>query len=249
MEEIRKCSVCGGEYDYNTLDAFVLQCPYCGTSAVAKGGALGLTGINEKDDPALKKRVLESNIEIYTDQKNKYRGMIELKQEQLSWGSERYARFPSEPEYLSLIPVPPFWTGLIKGLVRGFLVFLLWTLSTCCMGALLEQFMYAGKRGPQWIYLLIVFGAFGSWLATIVSCLQGHFRAKAANGKRPRENMRRQRAYEASYEAAIRAAEPVKHKEDQRLRHEIVDLEAKERMAERQIEELSKKMSRIRPGD
>ena len=48
---------------------------------------------------------------------------------------------------------------------------------------------------------------------------------KAANGNRPRENARRQKAYEGAMAAALKAAEPLKAAEDHRLRCQIRELE------------------------
>jgi hypothetical protein len=55
--------------------------------------------------------------------------------------------------------------------------------------------------------------------------LRRNLMARVANGNRPLENARRQRAYEEAREAALKAAEPVKAAQDHRLRCQIRELE------------------------
>jgi hypothetical protein len=64
------------------------------------------------------------------------------------------------------------------------------------------------------------------WYAPFVLfCLQPHYKAEAANGSRPFENARRQKAYEEARASALKAAEPVKAAQDHRLRCQIRELE------------------------
>ena len=66
----------------------------------------------------------------------------------------------------------------------------------------------------------------GVWYASFVLfCLQAHYKAKAANGSRPFENARRQKAYEEGRAEAMKAAEPMKAAQDHRLRCQIRELE------------------------
>jgi hypothetical protein len=52
-----------------------------------------------------------------------------------------------------------------------------------------------------------------------------YFRARVANGKKPLENARRQKAYDDALAAVLKAAESVKAAQDYRLRCQIRELE------------------------
>jgi hypothetical protein len=67
--------------------------------------------------------------------------------------------------------------------------------------------------------------ALGWFVLCMLAGTSKHFWTKKANGKRPAENARRQKAYEKAKAAALEAAVPLKAAEDHRLRIQIRELE------------------------
>jgi hypothetical protein len=66
-------------------------------------------------------------------------------------------------------------------------------------------------------YLII----YGGCVVLFLYGLFPHFKARIANGQKPRENARRHKAYKEAVAAALKAAEPIKLAEDHRLKDEI----------------------------
>jgi len=73
-------------------------------------------------------------------------------------------------------------------------------------------------------FYFLIFGGIGIY-AFWTAGLSDHFRIKAANGSRPLENARRQKAHEEAVAAALKAAEPIKAAGDHRLRCQLPELE------------------------
>ena len=207
-------------------------CERCKTVITKSGGTLGLTSAYGVNDPTITRKRVEADLAFLCDYINKYVGMLEACKEQLNWGVERYAKFPNPPEFLSLQPVPPFAEGLKKGLGLAFM----WGIPCCCISVapiapllcLLD--VIAGSHPPTLDYVVsqlvpvLLLGV--AWYGGFVFfCLQPHFKAKAANGSRPFENARRQKAYKEACASALKAAQPVKAAQDHRLRCHIRDLE------------------------
>jgi len=155
----------------------------------------------------------------------KYRGMLEACKQQLGWGVERYAQLPHPPELLKLEEVPSFWEGVGHGLMISPAAWLglfcaFYFLNVSSSNGIILSF-------PSWqdgLFFMITVSAVLALAVSVWLGTKDHFKVKAANGNRPRENARRQRAYEAAMAAALKAAEPLKAAEDHRLRCQIREL-------------------------
>jgi hypothetical protein len=171
---------------------------------------------------------VEADLSVFREYQMKYRGMLEACKQQLDWGVEQYAHLPQPPEFLKLEDVPSFWKGLGIGLVLipvWWVVLIIVGMIVFLIALILSLFVSLGsdwEKNLNFIFKLI-------YLVGVAVCVLfgpiNHFRVKAANGDKPRENARRQEAYEAAMAAALRAAEPLKAAEDHRLRCQIRELE------------------------
>ena len=139
---------------------------------------------------------------------------------------ERYAKLPHPPELLKLEEVPSFWTGVGWGL----LLFPIAVLPAWV--ALLFVTAFIGIIFPIIFPVLkelhvtrIVLAVVLAFVLSVRSCTRDHFKVKAANGNKPWENARRQKANEEAMAVALKAAEPVKAAQDHRLRCQIRELE------------------------
>ncbi len=219
------CPSCGAALSEASVLALAPICSHCGVVITSIGGTLGLTSAYGVRDPTITRSRVEADLAVFREYQMKYRGMLEACKQQLDWGVERYAQLPRPPELLKLEEVPPLFDGSQ------------W---------LLTPIRFPFYFGATWIAFLLFFGftrlfksdrnimfkegtiktiAVISLATTLWVTVKDHFKAKAANGSRPRENARRQKLHEESKAAALKAAEPLKAAEDNRLRCQIRELE------------------------
>jgi hypothetical protein len=226
-----KCPSCGAPLNETSVVALAPKCDRCGAVITSVGGTLGLTSAYGVGDPTITRRRVEADLAVFREYQMKYRGMLEACKQQLNWGVERYAQLPHPPELLELQEVPSFWEGVGLGLMISPLVwFGLFIASSFIIGAASPDI---ARIFPSLKELSFIDGVLFEikWLAVLALPLslwwgtKDHFKVKAANGNRPRENVRRQKAYEGAMAAALKAAEPLKAAEDHRLRCQIRELE------------------------
>jgi hypothetical protein len=239
---VSNCHNCGATLSKTSIEAFVPSCDHCGTPIMDIGGTLGITSAFEKDDPTLRRELLEKQLDTYREYSKRYDGMIEVCKEQLNWGGERYAHLPEQPELLKLKPFPPFWEGWGFGLI-AFPLCLVGVLFALQIIIEVSKFIYeiitlGGKLSELRLIPYILGIALCAWIVCLLVVAFRHLSVKIANGDMPKENARRQRAYDNALAAALKEAEPVKNAEDHRLRRKIVDLEGKAKVTSRKEQEL-----------
>ena len=228
-----QCPNCGAPLSETSVLALAPVCENCHTVITKIGGTLGLTSAYGISDPTITRKRVEADLAVFCDYRNKYVGMLEACKEQLNWGVERYAKLPSRPELLPVVEVPPLWPLLWRIFVWtigawfcwGIVVLVLYLpllLLCCVISCVITGSEGAGKEQAG---AIVGFGLCVALLAPSVVNLTPYFKARAANGKRPAENVRRQRAYEAARTEALEAAEPIKAAQDHRLRCQIRELE------------------------
>jgi hypothetical protein len=195
------------------------MCSHCGVVITSVGGTLGLTSAYGVGDPTITRRRVEADLAVFREYQMKYRGMLEACKQQLNWGVERYAKLPNPPELLPLVPVPPI--GPIVWSSVGYSIG--WVFVLFCVYIIVELARELGIHSipKNWADPPLILGWLLIWVLTFVP----YIKANAANGERPLENARRQKAYEEACAAALRAAEPIKAAEDHRLRCQIRELE------------------------
>ncbi len=226
------CPSCGAGLSETSVLALAPICSHCGVVITSVGGTLGLTGAYGVSDPTITRKRVEADLAVFREYQMKYRGMLAACKQQLDWGVERYAQLPRSPELLKLEEVPSLWEGVQLGLlispVTWFVVFCadLFIIGATS-GGIAHIFPFLRKLSyidgllfeVKWTAVLALVGSV--WLGT-----RDHFKAKTANGSRPRENARRQAAYQEDVAAALKAAEPIKAAQDHRLRCQIRELES-----------------------
>ena len=231
------CPNCGAAISEASVVAAAPVCTHCRVVITSVGGTLGFTSAYGLGDPTITRRRVEADLAVLRDAQMKYRGMLEACKQQLDWSVERYAQLPEPPELLKLEDVPSFWLESLKGLgaaiawlVGSFIAAAAFWLAWSIYETI--KFLPMGSPDPlekpfNVISPLIIFG--GS-LGCALSGPFKHIKAEMANGNRPYENARRQKAYDEAVAAALRAAEPLKAAEDHRLRCQIRDLEGSAKM-------------------
>ena len=211
-----QCPSCGAPLSETSVLALAPVCENCRTVITKIGGTLGLTSAYGISDPTITRKRVEADLAVFCDYRNKYVGMLEACKEQLNWDVERYAKLPNPPELLSLKPVPALWPLVGRSLLQGLGMFFGLTLLLGLVGTISSDAIVDNTVS---IILLL------ATVAPAAVLLTPYFKAKAANGKRPAENARRQKAYEKAYAEALQAAEPIKAAQDHRLRCQIRELE------------------------
>jgi hypothetical protein len=189
------------------------------------GGSLGFTSAYGVGDPTITRRRVEADLDVFREYQMKYRGMLEACKQQSAWSVERYARLPQAPEFLKLEDVPPFWLGSAIGLGIAVVWFVGSFIACMIVGVILLIVSIVVKLDEKLLNFIFELIILGGSLVCVLSGPFNHFRVKLANGDKPRENTRRQEAYEAAVAAALTAAEPLKAAEDHRLRCQIRELE------------------------
>jgi len=224
MPVAAKCPSCGAALSETSVLALAPVCGYCGCVIPESGGTLGLTSAYGVNDPTITRQRVQADLGVFLDCKNKYVGMLEASKEQLKCGLERYAKLPNPPE---LLPEEKKESGVTFSGCLGFVVF--FSTAVFCILRLEALISKTFSFSPDYFEHSGV-----GCLLTVVSvwflffCFVWAFSAFVAfivNDKRPLENARRQRTYKAAYEAAMKAAEPVKAAQDHRLRCQIRELE------------------------
>ena len=64
MSLIPNCRNCGAPLSRVSLEAFVPSCDSCGTPVMEIGGTLGLTAAFEREDPALRRALIEKQLDV-----------------------------------------------------------------------------------------------------------------------------------------------------------------------------------------
>src|ERR1017187_5773102 len=231
MPENASCPSCGGPIDNTSIEAHAPRCAYCRVPIRIIDATLGLISPYGIDDPNITRSRVEADIAVFRSYKVNCLGMLENCKRQLNKGVEQYAKLPNPPELLGVQEVPPFWKGLGKGLLAipvWFLAVLAAWIVLELIGGIVGLFynIFTGKHLlwiPEWSCWLVIIPG---WVVSILYGPVMHFRAEAANGSRPTENARRQKGYEEAVAAALKAAEPVKAREDHLRKQEIAKLTA-----------------------
>jgi hypothetical protein len=183
------------------------------------GGALGLTAAFEREDPALRRALIEKQLDVYREHGRRYQGMVSACTEQLSWNIDRYARLPAAPELLATDAVPSAWNSLTGGISLG-----------CCISPVIfVAIMVIFSTGPLRFRLpgWPIWIASISWGIGISVRMLLRYRVIRGNGNKPSENQRRLLAHESAVKAAFTEASSIKNAEDHRLRQRIVEAEGK----------------------
>lgn len=223
------CPSCGAPISESAVVALAPICTHCRVVLTTVGGSLGLTGAFGVGDPTITRRRIEADLAVLREYGQRYRSMKEACQQQLTWGVEKYARLPSPPELLPLVEVPSFWGCVVSALpmaviwMFGSFVFLLVVAVADSLFFNSATFPSLHTTNVPLVMYLIVLG--GAVVITLLAA-RPHFHAKQANGNRPLDNARRQRAYEEAVAASLRDAEPIKLAEDHRLRVQIREVES-----------------------
>lgn len=234
MPKAALCPNCGGPLSETSVVALAPVCEHCKAVITETGGTLGLTSVYGVNDPTITERRVEADLAVFCDYRNKYAGMLEACKEQLTWGVERYAKLPPQPELLELKPVPSLlcilgWepeSEFRPGCTAFFLLAVISALiSSLIYDSLDSRFWRVMFDSVRALSRLAVILSSPFYLGTLLVGLVSFAMATAANGKRPLENARRQKAYESARAAALKAAEPVKAAQDHRLRVQICELE------------------------
>jgi hypothetical protein len=160
-------------------------------------------------------------------------------------GGERYAHLPEKPELLKLKPFPSFWEGWGLGLIAAPLCLVGYIVADVALRIIFGvwNFIYqvfnprAGTLSEWKLISLLPVIALCAWIVCILVGVLRHLLVMRANGDMPKENARRQRAYDKALAAALKEAEPVKNAEDHHLRRKIVDLEGKAKVTSRKEQE------------
>lgn len=230
-----KCPICGAPLSETSVLALAPVCHYCGCVITERGGTLGLTGAYGVNDPTLTRDRVKADLAVFQNHLSHSRGMFESCKEQLQWGVEQYAKLPPEPELLQLKEVPSVGQTLtqlliaagilIGSLVGLFVVSAVFGIVFNIVGPIfLEKQSVGGVN--NFMERLFQFVFFGGAALVVAVPLVIRFNASLANGQRPQENARRQRAYQEAVAAALKAAEPVKAAAGHRLRIQIRELES-----------------------
>ena len=116
MPVIANCPSCGGPLSETSVLALSPVCNHCGGVIINIGGTMGLVGVYGVNDQSITRRRVEADLSVLRETLVKYKGMKEACKEQLNWDVARYAKLPQPPELLSLVDVPDFWKGLLRGI-------------------------------------------------------------------------------------------------------------------------------------
>jgi len=249
MPVAAQCPQCGKNLSETSVVAGAPHCSACGAWIVGVNGTLGLTSAYGVGDSALTRRRIEADLGVLREYQTRYTGMMEACKQQLGWGVERYAKFPSNPELLEVKQVPSFMGGIGRGLliwitspIWGFLVFLVLAMAGAAVIAILNLICMAFKiplaseyldsllnqpshYSPQTLGLILNIIGIAWFVLCLLMGTSKHFSVKRANSNRPAENARRQKAYEKAKAAALEDAVPLKAAQDHRLRVQIRELE------------------------
>ena len=199
------------------------------------GGTLGLTSAYGVNDRTITRKRVEADLAVFCDYRTKYVGMLAACKEQLNWDVERYAKLPIPPELLPLKPLPS-WLYILgydaddksARLAAGYFLyfgFIPWILGSLIAGLLGNGFFWALFHFVSWLCWKVCVFTLPIYLISVIIGMVTYFTVTVANGQRPQENARRQRAYKAACSAAMKAAEPVKAAQDYRLTVQIRELD------------------------
>lgn len=255
------CPSCGGHLSEASVLALAPMCDHCGAVITSVGGTLGLTSAYGVSDQTITRRRVEADLEVLQEYQSKYRGMLEDCKQHLAWPVERYAKLPPPPELLKLKEFPPLEHFLLYAIpLSPFVGMVLDVLASLILygigvplgeGSFFTHILvfydrsFQGDRGKGiyflFYYLRLVTTA--GFFICVGFCIR---RVKAANGKRPEENVRRLKAYEEAKAVALRDAEAAKATEDYRLRYQIRELEGRIRTIGERESEVSRILASLR---
>lgn len=232
---VARCPSCGAPLSETSVLALAPVCGHCGVVITSIGGTLGLTSAYGVAEPSITRRRVEADLAVFREYRLKYEGMLEACAQQLQWSADRYAQMPKAPELLDLkVAEHPihWWPMLLWGMALWAYV---WTIVPWGEMASVNWPPLAAWANPgNWLLaplfglgclLTGLFVLLGGFLSSVSRGPIRYWKVQAANGNRPQENARRQRAYEEAQAAAFKAAERRKAAEDHRLRIQIRELE------------------------
>ena len=240
MPVAAKCPSCSAPLSETSVLALAPVCLHCGCVITEVGGTLGLTGAYGVNDPSITRQRVAADLSVFQHRLNNSRGMLESCKEQLTWGVERYAKLPPEPELLQLKDAPSLGqtlTQMLQGagilvasLVGLFLLGIAIGFIELFAGMILVGLHILDEKSVHTLSKFIEhsfpFVMFGGAALVVAIPLVLRFSANLANGSRPHENARRKRGHEQAVATALKAAVPVKQATDHRLRIQIRELES-----------------------
>ena len=240
MPVAAQCPNCGKNLSETSVVAGAPHCTACGAWIVGVNGTLGLTSAYGHGDSSLTRKRVEADLTVLREYQTRYTGMMEDCKQKMGWSVEQYAK------YHKMLPQPPVlleleasntsigqWCFSLLAIFFG----IKWILAVNARGSLNGLSYYTGVTSgtiynPNYydfgghrdtFYLVHLFLCALICSGLIVPCL--YLRILVANGKKPQENARRERAYEEDMATAMRDAERNKSAEDHRLRVQIRELE------------------------
>lgn len=239
-----KCPSCGAPISEAAVVAVAPVCSNCRSVITVIGGTLGLTGAYGVSDSSITRRRVEADLAVFQEYQAKYRGMKEACLQQLGWGVERYANLPQPPELLSLKEIPKLWGDGGPFLNIGLILFglLLFGVPSVVVAWIIGLFSVFAGNIAKLVAVVIILGVIAQMVYESVS---PHYKAVAANGERPQENARRQKAYEEAVAVALKIAEPLKAAEDHRLGVQIRELESCAKTVDEQEAEVRRLLAKL----
>lgn len=225
------CPSCGAPLSDASVVALAPICQSCGVVLTVIGGTLALTGVYGVNDPTFTRRRVEADLLLHQEYRRRYEGAIEDCKQKLLRPADHYAQLPQPPKLLALEDVIAL---KLTGFWAFYYVYLLPLLAYLSLNKFRwDDALFMVIPGLNWIFTLAFItgkdrSAFLSGLIflAIVGEVVRRGKTIVANGMKPLENARRQKAYDDAFVAALKAAEPLKKAEDHRLRCQIRDSES-----------------------
>lgn len=259
MPVVPNCHNCGSPLSKTSLEAFVPTCGSCGTPVMGLGGVLGMTSAFARDDPSLNRTLIERELDVYRDHVSKYNGLILVSRQELLRGPAFYATLPPPPELLAVQPVPSIADSVTRGLKTGCTAgpgtALGLLVATCAFAPAIKRTLgpvevtgpFAVRGVPLfdelfWISLIALALC---WPIAIGMNLLARLNIGIANGAKPAENARRQRAHDEATATALKKAQSLKDAEDHGLRRKIAEAEGRLAMAQKGEQELQRLLARL----
>ena len=263
MKTISYCQGCGAELDKTALEAFVIQCKYCGLSFVSAGGALGLTRATAINDPNLSREIIERAIVVCHEHLNKYNGFLQTNLAELKLPEEHYLIKPKEPELQHTEAVVSWQNIVIKGAclapVYSIIIFpLLWALLTYLYSnisaksfntvfTLLLLHRNDGTTSGN-IFELLNLYCVSLIFSTPFACIKYYYNRLLVikrNGEKPEINATNMSLYNVNLKKAYETARIAKNTKDHQLRRSIVDIEGRIKMVTAEETEFVNKLKSL----
>lgn len=246
MLEGALCPNCAAPVSNTVVRANAPICAKCGVTITIIDGKLGFIRPYRILDPSITRECAENDLAVYRKHLMSYMGMQEDCKQKLKWHVERYAELPpplQELELLKLEGVASSWKWLGFSLLWAPVGFFFGFIVSMAFAILVVIFRLIHSMVTD-----LPFNSTNNWdqkvdfLARIIMlvcaaapfavCLLNVLRVTIANGAKPLENARRRESYinrqmvrKQDVAAALKAAEPIKLREDFRLNQQIRELE------------------------